>query len=313
MENIGKMLKEKRLELGLSIDDISKKTRLTPKHVKALEEGEMSFFHEDLSYLRFFVKSYCDAVNVDFEDVKDELRGSIDDYTTTYLNKAELTHQEIERNVSRSERLSRVQSSDTGRRSLRMQKPDVSLVSLVAIIGGVVIIILFTFVIFLKSGNKNNDLSQKQPVAPIQNEVGKNETEDKDKPSDTDDKEEMEIVAGDDATHFFLTNIKDGDKVKIDTAFTGSNSGYSVTIINDGNEEVRNNEVYNMGQVATTEVEVKQGTKINVYVGCMYKTEIKINDKVVKLDNSVNPSTWTGSCTSYTFEFTVGDQNESSK
>lgn len=313
MENIGKMLKEKRLELGLSIDDICKKTRLTPKHVKALEEGEMSFFHEDLSYLRFFVKSYCDAVNVDFEDVKDELRGSIDDYTTTYLNKAELTHQEIERNVSRSERLSRVQSSDTGRRSLRMQKPDVSLVSLVAIIGVVVIVILFTFVIFLKSGNKNNDLSQKQPVAPIQNEVGKNETEDKDKPSDTNDKKEMEIVAGDDATHFFLTNIKDGDKVKIDTAFTGSNSGYSVTIINDGNEEVRNNEVYNMGQVATTEVEVKQGTKINVYVGCMYKTEIKINDKVVKLDNSVNPSTWTGSCTSYTFEFTVGDQNESSK
>ena len=45
----------------------------------------------------------------------------------------------------------------------------------------------------------------------------------------------------------------------------------------------------------------------------MYQTEIKINDKVVKLDSSVNPSTWTGSCTSYTFEFTVGDQNESSK
>ena len=36
MENIGKMLKEKRLELGLSVDDISEKTRLTPKHVKAL-------------------------------------------------------------------------------------------------------------------------------------------------------------------------------------------------------------------------------------------------------------------------------------
>ena len=68
-----------------------------------------------------------------------------------------------------------------------------------------------------------------------------------------------------------------------------------------------------MGQTASTEVEVKKGTKINVYVGCMYQTEIKINDKVVKLDSSVNPSTWTGSCTSYTFEFTVGDQNESSK
>ena len=63
------------------------------------------------------------------------------------------------------------------------------------------------------------------------------------------EKEEMEIVAGDDATHFFLTNVKDGDKLKVDTAFNGSNSGYSVTIINDGNEEVRNNEVYNMGRL----------------------------------------------------------------
>ena len=88
-----------------------------------------------------------------------------------------MTHQEIEKNVSRSERLSRVQSSDTGRRSLRIQKPDVSLVSLVAIIGVVAIIILFAFVIFLKTGNKNDDLSQKQPVAPIQNEVGENVTE----------------------------------------------------------------------------------------------------------------------------------------
>ena len=70
MENIGKMLKEKRLELGLSIDDISEKTRLTPKDVKALEEGDMSFFHEDLSYLRFFVKIYCEAVNIDFERCK---------------------------------------------------------------------------------------------------------------------------------------------------------------------------------------------------------------------------------------------------
>ncbi len=61
MEEIGKLLKEKRLELGLTIEEVSEKTRLTQKHIKALEEGDISFFHDDLSYLRFFVKSYCEV------------------------------------------------------------------------------------------------------------------------------------------------------------------------------------------------------------------------------------------------------------
>lgn len=44
MEKIGNMLKEKRIELGMSVEDISEKTRLTTKHIKALEEGDISFF-----------------------------------------------------------------------------------------------------------------------------------------------------------------------------------------------------------------------------------------------------------------------------
>ena len=108
MEKIGNMLKEKRIELGMSVEDISEKTRLTTKHIKALEEGDISFFHEDLSYLRFFVKSYCDAVGIDFEDMKDELRESIDDYTMTSVQSAQLSQdvykrQHLCRNGSRSD------------------------------------------------------------------------------------------------------------------------------------------------------------------------------------------------------------------
>lgn len=44
MEEIGRLLKEKRLELGLTIEEVSDQTRLTQKHIKALEEGNISFF-----------------------------------------------------------------------------------------------------------------------------------------------------------------------------------------------------------------------------------------------------------------------------
>ena len=79
---------------------------------------------------------------------------------------------------------------------------------------------------------------------------------------------------------FFLTNVKDGDKLKVDTAFNGSNPGYSVTIINDGNEEVRNNEVYNMGQTASTEVEVKRELKLMFMLDACIKQKLKSMTKL---------------------------------
>lgn len=53
MEDFSKLLKEKREQAGLSIDDVCEKTRLTQKHIKALEDGNMEFFRDDLSYMRF--------------------------------------------------------------------------------------------------------------------------------------------------------------------------------------------------------------------------------------------------------------------
>lgn len=100
MEEIGRLLKEKRLELGLTIEEVSDQTRLTQKHIKALEEGDISFFHDDLSYLRFFVKSYCDVLGIDFDDIKDELRKDVNDYTMTFTTSTQLNHEEIEKKCS---------------------------------------------------------------------------------------------------------------------------------------------------------------------------------------------------------------------
>ena len=58
------------------------------------------------------MKSYCDAVGIDFEDMKDELRESIDDYTMTSVQSAQLSHEEIEHNIAKSEKLTKVQTAD---------------------------------------------------------------------------------------------------------------------------------------------------------------------------------------------------------
>lgn len=316
MENIGKELKEKRIEQGMSVEDISVKTRLTPKHIKALEEGDISFFQDDLSYLRFFVKSYCDAIHVDFEDYKNELSKSINDYTMTSVIHTQKSHQEIERNIAKSDKLSRVQSDNPSkhkqkqkRKRQNRRKPDFSFVSLVAIIGVVVLVILFAFVMYLRSDVSSPPADKDNiPVAPEQDGVGNNKTpgsdsgnEEEEEPP-VEEKKEMSITRKD-TTHYTLMNVNEGDEIKVETKFVGSNSAYSITV--DG--EVKESKVYNAGNTATATFTAKKGMNFQVYIGFLLKTEIKINDKVVNLDDLQT------SRAAYTLEFTIGDKNESAQ
>ena len=95
MDKIGSLLKQKRLEKGLTIEAVSEKTRLTIKHLKAIEEGDISYFRDDLSYLRFFLKAYCNALDLDFDEIKVELQDSIEDYTTSFTKEALKEHAQI--------------------------------------------------------------------------------------------------------------------------------------------------------------------------------------------------------------------------
>lgn len=56
-------------------------------------------------------------------------------------------------------------------------------------------------------------------------------------------------------------------------------------------------------------MKAKKGMKLELYVGYMYNTQLKINDKNVKLDDSI-----VNSSGAITLEFTIaGDSDESSK
>lgn len=303
MQKIGKMLKEKRIEQGLSVDDVSEKTRLTVKHVKALENGDLSFFHEDLSYLRYFVKSYCEVVGVDFEDIKEELRTSIDDYTMTFVENEALSHKEIEKNIANSEKLSKVDTANMKVKKRHNKKPDVSLISLIAIVIVVIIVVVFSLFMFFSKG-KETAKPQSIPTAPENNTTTETVKPDKEVVN-----KELEIV-NDELKKYTLNNVDTSKKLKIETTFNLTNSGYSVTI--DG-KDIKNNQIYNCGETAKTEIDVKKGTNISVYIGCMANVEIKINGKTVKTDESFNPDVFPGQCMGSTLVFVVGDVYESSK
>lgn len=316
MEKIANRLKEQREKMNLSIEDVSKKTRLTIKHIKALEDGDLAFFNDDLAYLRFFIKSYCNAVDLDFEEVKDELRQTIDDYTTSSIKNNEVKKDEIKKSIAKHKPLSKVGNVEDNKNSLvnKSSKIDGSKITMmVAAIAIVVVVVLSISLLVKNSGNKevanNNEVSgEKIPVAPIDQDKTQDENK-QDEVVQKEEKKEMEIVK-DDISDYTINYLTEGDVLTIESTFNGANTGYSVTV---NGKDVMSNQVYKIGETSKSEVKVKKGTKISLWYGCMVEVNIKVNGKVVKTDDSINPSVWPGSCPTAILTFTIGETYESAK
>ncbi len=67
MKQIGKELKEVREEKGISLEEISEKTKIQPRFLKAIESGNWRELPEEV-YLRGFLRTYADALGLDGKD-----------------------------------------------------------------------------------------------------------------------------------------------------------------------------------------------------------------------------------------------------
>lgn len=63
METIGKTLKDARNKMNKSLEDIHEQTRIAREHLQLIESDDFSFLPQ--TYVKSFLKSYADAVNLD--------------------------------------------------------------------------------------------------------------------------------------------------------------------------------------------------------------------------------------------------------
>ncbi|MDR1781601.1 MAG: helix-turn-helix domain-containing protein [Bacilli bacterium] len=81
MNRVGQMLQEQREKLGISIDEVSKKTKIQPIYLDAIEKGDFAFFQNQEFYQQIFVGSYAKFLGLD----KDELLNQLVDDNNDYL------------------------------------------------------------------------------------------------------------------------------------------------------------------------------------------------------------------------------------
>lgn len=74
------ILKQRRLALGLSIQDISSQTRLAPQYIQAVEENNLMVFNEDFLFIRRFTQAYCEAIGVNWQAISQDVESNISAY-----------------------------------------------------------------------------------------------------------------------------------------------------------------------------------------------------------------------------------------
>ena len=74
------ILKQRRLALQLSIQDISSQTRLAPQYIEAIEENHLEVFNDDYSFIRYFMQSYCEAIGVNWQAIQPQVEANLSDY-----------------------------------------------------------------------------------------------------------------------------------------------------------------------------------------------------------------------------------------
>ncbi len=66
-KGLGQKLKDRRMELGLSLKDVEVKTKIRSSYIDAFEQEHFSFL--DKIYIVGFLKSYARVLNLDTDEV----------------------------------------------------------------------------------------------------------------------------------------------------------------------------------------------------------------------------------------------------
>lgn len=305
MEKIGKLLRAKRLEQGFTIADVSEKTRLTTKNIQAIEEGDISYFKDDLSYLRFFLKSYCDMLNLDFEPIKEELRTSIDDFAMTSTQQSVFEHKEMERSIQETSRrlkqsaavseASKETKEVVKKEKVKKEKPkkvkqrrkiDVSLLSFLSIVLVVAIGLIFAFVMWMQRDKEdNNGLANNVP--PVhENENPQEDPKDPVTPPKEEETKDMKITAVNE-TQFTVENLAIGSEIDVEITF-GANTRTSFrALVNGAILSNPANQVYNPKEVVHVRQNVSKDMVIQLAFGYMVDNQILINGVKLELPTSI--------------------------
>ncbi len=282
MKEIGATLRKRREELGYTLEEMSNKTRISVAQLNALEEGDLEFFKDDLSYVRYFVRFYCQALYLDFEPMRDQLSQDLEQFTQTLSIKAiqerEQMQSSIEKKISRA----------SGTIKKEKKKIDYSLISLLAVIA--VMVVCLGVVLFRAVPQWLSSDNEPEPSFPVADVTPQPSEEAEPTPEILQESSPLTVtmVQGDPST-YEIRGWREQESITLRVTF-GQDTWIRV-YENDVATDNPASATYHANESIEITRSAVSDLKLTIHFGIVLNNVIELNGQQVELDPSVASQT----------------------
>ena len=155
MKEIGAKFKQKREEIGVTLEEVSNDLNITIPQLENLEDGSVNAF-KDIFFLKELIKKYSKYLNID----EDEIMEGFNDFVFDYTSKIPI--EEIEEKVKEIvkeediEYRKKINSPYTQKKAIKAKMKPIYLYIIVTVILITTTILIVNAVISSKSNSNNN-------------------------------------------------------------------------------------------------------------------------------------------------------------
>ena len=282
MQKIGQALHDRREELGYSLKDMSDKTRVPVAKLKALEEGDLKYFEHDITYVKFYVRYYCNAVHLNYEIFKDDLDAALDEYsnTTKMLKMVEIEEMHSRISERTQTQKSKKQINKTNAKGKR--KIDVSFWSFIGAVSVLVVALTLVLIFLVIPSFNQSPIDDSSSVETLPQPINPNTQEENDTPVV---EEKILSLSKMDVTSYELTGFTDNQEIQFLIQFK-SNAYVKIDVDGVATSNPAS-KLYNVGSTLDLKVNAKSSSVVSMYIGWMNGNTMTVNGIDIPLDESI--------------------------
>lgn len=157
MDNIGKVLRQARIDQGMTIDDLQKKTRIQKRYLIAIENGDFDQLPGQF-YVRAFIKQYGENVGIDTES-----------YFKT-VEKTEQSDDSVKQVKEEEEQTPSNLNAENRSSYLTRQQPENrwhSLIPQILVIAAVILVVFIVWLFYKRANPSPSGISEKGKVTSV--------------------------------------------------------------------------------------------------------------------------------------------------
>ena len=285
MVELGKILKQHRIDQDKTIADISDDTKMNINIILNIESGNINYFNNDLTYLKFYLRSYCRAINLDFNDIEEEFNNAILSHTQSISLLEKQKYEDLNKQIK-----TKKMQMGGYTTSSKAKRIDWTLLSLISIVSLIVAFLGYSLITSFIEDKNNND--NKPPI--VDNDKDKDTDKDED-PDDIVEVVDVDLSYEDDYT-VVLNNYDNNLEIKTKfNVLTWVQIKVNNQVVRIPNENV-NSKTFAVSEeliipityfINEEEKTLQEGDVISIRYGIMNSNEFYVNDQLLNLKDNV--------------------------